>query len=101
MQEDVFVGFDEDITGDLYIASNHGELELTSSSRVMAEEVNDAMTAGYGMVVDNLGYFTLQKKYDWVKDINFDTTDESPLFGRFTNSLSRSWESENRCCLRG
>lgn len=82
-----FAGFDEDITGDLYIASNHGELELTSASRVMAEDINDAMTAGYGMVVDNLGYFTQQKKYDWVKDINFDTDDENPIFGRFTERI--------------
>jgi hypothetical protein len=76
-----FVAQDRKGQGNLWVSSDRGELEVSS---LRVKGVVDAVDGGQGIVVDQLGYFTQPLDYDWVKSINYDIEDRTPLFGDYS-----------------
>jgi hypothetical protein len=76
-----FVSQTNEDEGNLWVAADHGELEITS---LRVRGMEDAIDPGQGLVIDQLGHFSQPQEYKWVKGINFDIEHRTPQFGEFS-----------------
>ncbi|MBT7609261.1 MAG: hypothetical protein HN576_05865 [Bacteriovoracaceae bacterium] len=72
--------------GNLWVAADHGELEVTS---LRIKGMADAIDPGQGIVIDQLGGFSQPQEYNWVKKINYDTEHRTSEFGEYSSSSTQ------------
>jgi hypothetical protein len=77
-----FISQEHSGDGNLWVAADHGELEVTS---LRNKGMTEAIDPGQGLVIDQLGSFTQPQEYKWVKNINYDTEHRTPKFGEYSS----------------